>query len=122
MRISMPRGDIKYIRFLVNDRNDVAVDIDFTEIYFTVKKNINNNSFVLQKKLSTGGITKIGFGDYQIKINPEDTNNLAVNTLRFPHYVFDIQLDYQGDFDLKNTFTGDFVLTPDVTRAENEQG
>lgn len=120
MLIRMPRGDIKLVRFLVNDRNDTAVDIDFTEIYFTVKRSTNDVDYVLQKRLSTGGIVKLGFGDYQIRINPEDTNSLLVNTPRFPSYAFDIQLDYKGDYELKETFVGDFVLTPEVTYAENE--
>lgn len=120
MRIAMPRGDTELVRFLVNDRNNAPVDIDFTEIFFTVKKSVNDSEFLFQKKLSAGGITKLGFGDYQIKIDPSDTDSLAFNTPRFPAYVFDIELCYEGNFDLKQTFVGDFVITPEVTYSVNE--
>ena len=118
MRIAMPRGDIKLVRFLVNDRNGTATDVDFTEIYFTVKKSPKERLYEFQKRLSTGGITKLGLGDYQIKIEPKDTNKMFVNNTRFPNYVFDIQLDYKNF--IKETFVGTFVLTDEITYEENE--
>lgn len=118
MMIRMPRGDIKLVRFLVNERNGTAADVDFTEIYFTVKRSAKDRLYEFQKRLSTGGITKLGLGDYQIKIEPKDTNKMLVNDTRFPNYVFDIQLDYK-DF-IKESFKGTFVLTDEVTYAENE--
>ena len=118
MRISMPRGDIRLVRFLVNDRNGTSTDVDFTEIYFTVKRSAKDRLYEFQKRLSTGGITKLGLGDYQIKIEPKDTNKMRVNDERFPSYTFDIQLDYKNF--IKETFSGSFVLTPEVTYAENE--
>lgn len=120
MRISMPRGDLRLVRFLVNDRNGTAADVDFTEIYFTVKRSASDRLYEFQKRLSTGGITKLGPGDYQLRIDPQDTNKMLVNTPRFPNYVFDIQLNYEGSFNIKETFTGSLVLTAEVTYAENE--
>lgn len=123
MRISMPRGDIKLVRFLVNDRNGTATDVDFTEIYFTVKRSAKDRLYEFQKRLTTGGIKKLGLGDYQIKIEPKDTNKMLVNSTRFPNYVFDVQLVYTGEDGVKyiqETFTGTFVLTDEVTYAENE--
>lgn len=119
MRIAMPRGDIKLVRFLVNDRNNTATEVDFTEIYFTVKKTTKDRLYEFQKRLSTGGIVKLGLGDYQIKIEPQDTNKMLVNNSRFPNYVFDIQLQYEDQ--LKESFLGQFVLTDEVTYAENER-
>lgn len=118
MRIAMPRGDIKLIRFLVNERNGTAAEVDFTEIYFTVKRSAKDRLYEFQKRLSTGGIVKLGPGDYQLKIQPKDTSKMIVNSTRFPNYVFDVQLDYK-DY-IKETFTGTFVLTDEVTYAENE--
>ena len=118
MMIRMPRGDIRLVRFLVNDRNGTATDVDFTEIYFTVKRTAKDRLYEFQKKLSTGGITKLNLGDYQIKIEPNDTNKMLVNNARFPNYVFDIQLDYKDM--IKETFSGTLVLTDEVTYAENE--
>ena len=117
MRISMPRGDIRYVRFLINNLDGTAANVDFTEIYFTVKRKFTDRSFLFQKKLSTGGIKKLNVCDYQIKIEPEDTGMMYIGD-----FVFDIQLDYvvDGDEILKETFVGDFVLKPVVTYPENE--
>lgn len=109
----MHRGDIDYERFLVNDPNGTGTDIDFDEIYFTVKKSFNDRLFFIQKSLSKGTIEKLGLGDYQVKINREDTRKMS-----FGKYVFDIQLSYK---DLINeTFTGVFDLLPEATYQENE--
>lgn len=120
MRIAMPRGDIRLVRFRVNNRRGKPAEVDFTEIYFTVKRSAKDQAFIFQKKLSAGGIIKLGDGDYQLKIEPEDTNNMVVNDVLFPHYDFDIQVQYEDS--VKETFTGIFVLNPEVTHTENEGG
>ena len=114
----MPRGDIRLVRFLIRDPNGELADVDFSEIYFTVKKTTNDRDFLFQKKLSTGEITKIKLGDYQVKIGPRDTSNLA-----YGNYKFDIQIKWKDDkeeLQLKETFVGDFVITEEVTFDENE--
>lgn len=113
MRISMPRGDIRLVRFLINDPNGTATDIDFTEIYFTVKKTSKDRLYQFQKRLSTGGIEKLDLGDYQVKIEPNDTSKMM-----YGNYKFDVQLQYEDQ--LKETFVGDFVLTDEITYNENE--
>jgi len=113
MRISMPRGDIKLVRFLINDPDGTASNVDFTEIHFTVKKNFKERTFFFQKKLSAGGIVKLDLGDYQVKIEPLDTSNMSYGA-----YKFDIQFQYEDQ--LKETFTGDFILTEEATFNENE--
>ena len=120
MRIAMPRGDIRLVRFRVNNRRGKPADVDFTEIYFTVKRSAKDRPFIFQKRLSTGGIVKLGTGDYQLKIEPEDTCNMVVNDVSFPHYDFDIQVEYEDS--VKETFTGIFVLNSEVTHIENEGG
>ena len=122
MRISMPRGDLRLVRFLVNDRNGTATDVDFTEIYFTVKRSAKDRLYEFQKRLTKGGIIKLGLGDYQLRIEPKDTNKMLVNSTRFPNYVFDINVKYEsnGHIYVNETKTGEFVLTDEVTYAENE--
>jgi len=44
---------------------------------------------------------------------PEDTDNMC-----FGEYMFDIELVIVGE--LKQTFVGKFILTAEVTFAENE--
>lgn len=109
----MPRGDIHYERFLINDPNGTGTDIDFDNVYFTVKKTSNDRLYLFQKSLKKGTIEKLGLGDYQIKIEPSDTNKLL-----YGKYKFDINVKYKNLID--ETWTGDFVLTDEVTFTENE--
>ena len=117
MRISMHKGDIRYVRFQIRDLHGKIANIDFTEIYFTVKKCFKNHLFAMQKKLSAGEIIRRDKGDYQFVIKPEDTALMATGD-----YVFDIQVDYKVENTniLKETFVGDFALKPEVTLPENE--
>lgn len=117
MRISMPRGDIHYVLFSVSI-DDELPEIEYDEIYFTVKRKYSDREFLFQKKLSTGQIVKIGNGTYQIKINPEDTNNLQINKSG-EYYDFDIEVVYSDI--IKDTFFGEFVLTKEVTHSYNEE-
>ena len=116
MRVSMPRGDIYYIDFYVTAPSEFD-DISYDEIYFTVKKKYSDKTFLFQKKLTTGGITKIDIDTYRIKIEPEDTNNLIINKPG-ESYDFDIELIYQDI--IKQTSCGEFVLTKEVTHASDE--
>ena len=119
MRISMPRGDIRLQRFSVYNGDKTLCEIDFTEIYFTVKRKYSDSDYCFQKRLSTGGITKISTGNYQIKIMPEDTDGLTINTQNFPYYDADIQVQYNDE--VKSTICVQFVLTKEVTSRENER-
>ena len=113
MRISMPRGDIKWQRFEVHTPDGSLTNVDFTSVYFTVKKDPKNKEYLFQKSLKKGSIYKLGPGDYQLKIEPSDTKDLAIG-----NYKFDIQLGYRNL--LKETFVGDFVLKEEITNPENE--
>ena len=112
MRIAMPRGDIHYERFQINNPDGTRADVEFDSIYFTVKKP-RNHRVLFQKSLKDETIERLGLGDYQLKINPEDTSNLNYGT-----YVFDIQLSYRDL--LKETFTGTFDLLHEVTYPADE--
>ena len=113
MRIALIRGDIDYERFLITDREGNPVDVDFDEIYFTVKTSTKTPVVLFQKKLSDSQIEKLGDGDYQVKINSSDTDNLA-----YGNYVFDIQFVYQDI--IKKTFVGVFAVLDEVTYLQNE--
>ena len=130
MRIALHRGDIRLVRFLVKNQSpelsnenlstsiDELTDIDFSEIYFTVKKNTRTEEVIFQKKLSDDGIIKIGQGDYQLKIDSSDTSDLP-----YGNYKFDVQLEWVdelGNTQLKESFVGDFVVMEEVTFYMNE--
>ncbi len=113
MMIRMPRGDIRLVRFVIEDPDHKTTRVDFSEIYFTVKKTTRDKPFLFQKKLTNNEIVKLDHGDYQLRIEPEDTNELA-----YGNYKFDVQLEYENE--IKETFVGDFIITEEVTYAENE--
>lgn len=117
MRISMPRGDIRIIPFTITSPDGEISDIDFTEIYFTVKRKYSDSEYCFQKRLSSGGIVKNDVGYYQIKIMPEDTEGMTINKSG-EFYDFDIQLVYRDE--IKETTCGEFVLTKEVTHKNNE--
>jgi len=114
MRIAMRRADIKWVRFLVNAPNGYATHVDFTNIYFTVKKSAKDRNPLFQKSLKKGEIYKLALGDYQLKIDPADTRKLVAPL----DYVFDIQIMYKNI--IKETFVGTFALKEEVTYEENE--
>lgn len=49
MTIHMPRGDIRLVRFLAANSEGSAIDVDFTEIYFTVKHHMWEQPYQFQK-------------------------------------------------------------------------
>ncbi len=113
MQISMPRGDMRSVSFSVQDPGQAVFADEFDDIYFTVKKQIKDKTYCFQKRLSSGDIVKTEDGTYEFTIMPEDTDNMC-----FGEYMFDIELVIVGE--LKQTFVGKFILTAEVTFAENE--
>lgn len=115
LNITMPRGDIKVIRFQVFDSQTGEISTtDFSEIYMSVKTTIYARDVLFQKRLSTGGIEKLGIGDYQVKLEGEDTEPLEFNKT----YPFDIELVYGNE--IKQTEYGELFITPEVTCKWNE--
>lgn len=114
MLITMPRGDIRRIHFVVSDSLGNETDVDFDEIFFTVKRSFQDRAILFQKRQSNGTIWKADDGGYDQKIMPEDTNDL-----KYGQYVFDVEL-VQGD-EIKQTNVGNFVLTNEVTFVADEE-
>lgn len=96
----MPRGDIRPIHFDVKDPTGEPTEIQFDEIYFTVKKDYNSTEYLFQKRLSDGTIEPDINGGYNLVINAEDTDRL-----KYGGYVFDIEL--VAGADIKQTTVGD---------------
>ena len=113
MKISMPRGDIKWVHFRIVKPDGTGTTLEFSNIYFTVKRKSLDRMFLFQKSYKRGEIVKLGPSDYQLKIDTADTNKLT-----FGNYKFDIQLSYRDL--LKETFPGDFEILEEVTHENNE--
>lgn len=110
----MPRGDIREITFSVKGNDGELYPLQFDDIYFTVKHDFYERNYIFQKRLSTGQIETDGEGNYWFVIKPEDTNGI-----RFGKYVFDIELVLLSE-DIKQTTTGELVLTYEATHSANE--
>lgn len=111
LNITMPRGDIRNIKFCVRDGEQPKTD--FTEIYFTVKKTAQMTDVLFQKKLSDGTIIPAGDGYFRLTIEAADTEELSYGT-----YRFDIEVVGDG---IKQTTVGQLKLTDEVTFASNEE-
>lgn len=90
-KIYIVRGDTGPLYINLSQEVDNAI--------FSVKKNINDTDYVLQKEI-TGGM---------VKFKHEDTNNLETG-----EYVYDIQVEYGDDID--TPIIGTFTVIADVTR------
>lgn len=100
---------------------------DIDEIFFTVKRNVDDKKYVLQKTLNNGITlvdvtydtdgTTILSRTYNLLINAEDTETFKPET----EYVFDIEIVTDETPDLKKTImTGTIELTNSATRNYNE--
>lgn len=108
-----PRGDTLPISFNLTDGEGNALDLSSNaEIYFTVKKNYNEKSYILQKKMSSGSI-KVEGAKVSLFIEHKDTAKLS-----YGNYVYDIQFK-SGDY-VKTLFIGTITLTNESTFIENE--
>lgn len=114
MRITMPRGDYKPIRFNIKNKEGRNCNIDFDEIYVTFKKDTQTKDVLFQKKLSDKTIKKDEDG-YCFGIFPEDTNNLD-----YEEYSFDIQIHKEEPLIKQTILIGTLELTEEVTFKENE--
>lgn len=113
MKITMPRGDLRHIRFSVENPDGTDCDVEFDEIYVTFKKKFNDAAYLFQKTLTGETIQRFSDGTYQFSILPTDTDGLKVGD-----YVFDIELMYRDQ--IKQTTVGSLALTDEVTYAQNE--
>lgn len=102
-----------------------SADID--QVYFTVKKNVDDKNFVLQKKLGNGITlvdvvydidgTTILSRTYNILINATDTDSMKPDT----EYVFDVAIITDETIDIKKTImTGTVELKNTSTKSYNE--
>lgn len=117
MRIKFTRGDTKRIPYNLYDvnGNELVLNPDIDEMYFTVKTNYNTEDYLIQKTLAGGGITRES-DMYVIKVDSVDTDDLAYGT-----YYCDIEIKTPV-IGTKTMEIGTFKLTYEATFASNEGG
>lgn len=104
--IKMTRGDSRGFNFIVKDKSGTVQELDAA--YFSVKENPDDENYVFQKTL-TDGITQLSDGGYYVKIEPDDTKDLAKQK-----YYYDLELNI-GD-DVYTPRKGYLEIKWDVTR------
>lgn len=107
-----PRGDTCPVSFDITDKNGNELDLTSAELYFTLKKNYNTTSYILQKKKSTNEITVDGKKG-SLVLTHNDTAEL-----NYGKYVYDIQIK-SGDY-VKTLVLGTITLTNESTFKANE--
>lgn len=111
--IEFPRGDTCPISFTLTDANgEPLVPTAETEIYFTVKKNFNTQTALIQKRLSTSGIT-VENGICSLTLTHLDTASMS-----YGKYRYDVQLK-DGSY-VKTLIIGQLTLTNEATFLSNE--
>lgn len=107
--IEFTRGDTCPLKFsLVDNEGNILTLTSSDELFFTVKNNFNTTTKKLQKKYSTGDITREEDGSYKLIIDPEDTDDW-----NYGSYVWDLEL-VSGDY-TKTIAIGNLTLTNEVT-------
>lgn len=88
-----------------------GVTQDVTEAYFSVKRYIDDTSYLIQKTLGNG-ITQEEQGLWIVRLSPADTFGLSLDT-----YFYDVQLNFGED--TITPMKGKFELTYDITRENS---
>lgn len=104
--IIITRGDSKGFNFRVKNMQGQTTELDGA--YFSVKESLDDTNYIFQKTLDNG-ITLLNSGDYYVKIEPEDTEDLELRK-----YYYDLQIVI-GD-DVYTPRKGRFDVKWDVTR------
>ena len=110
MTLDMIRGDTL----------SFAIEIGFDEspqkldsAFFSVKKNIDDDSYMLQKSIANNGIEYVKTDGnslyYRVRVAPEDTKNIAEGT-----YFYDLQIGINDD--IFTVLKGAIRVEGDVTR------
>jgi len=117
--IEMFRGDNYSAEITVVDENGTAVDISDSEIVFTVRANLKENSNIeIERKneKASGDSTQITYstdgtdGKFKMFLIPTNTNEM-----RPSKYWFDFQVTLSNN-KVYTILKGEFILKSDVTR------
>lgn len=93
--IEIPKMDYQIIEISIKE-NGSLVKLENTDtIYFTVKKNPNDSTPLIQKKLNDGITYNEETGKYEIEIQSEDTKDMVMGEIN-GIYGYDITIYYGG--------------------------
>lgn len=112
--IEIYRGDNRTFLVAVKDGDGAVVDITGASIKFSVKEEISDTDYVIQKTVGSGiTITGAANGIYEVYLVPADTQNIDVGV-----YEYDSELTTAAG----NVYTlirGEFTVQAEITRPES---
>lgn len=93
--IEIPKMDYQIIEVSIKEDGQL-IELGATdEIYFTVKKNPNDTTPILQKTLEDGITYNEDTGKYEIEIQSDDTKDMVMGEIN-GIYGYDITIYYGG--------------------------
>ena len=101
--MSMVRGDTLSFGIEIVD-----FDQDLETVFFSCKENYDDATYVFQKSLGNG-ITKVGTGQYLVRVAPEDTKDIGAGK-----YYYDLEIGVNSD--IFTVLKGVLDIEYDVTR------
>lgn len=112
MEIRLTRGDTKYVKFKLKDKNGENLVLGEGEkLYWTMKKNSTSTDKLAQKVYPTDITYEDGW--YQFTILPADTEKLDYGT-----YEYDIE--YKKSTFVQTLDLGYVIITKEITFKEDE--
>ena len=103
--ITMVRGDTASFGIRFQDYPDIVLE----KAVLTVRTDFDASSYIFHKYLGNG-VSRVGAGEYTVRIAPEDTADLQEGT-----YVYDFKIVVNGD--LFTLLRGLFIVLPRVGRV-----
>ena len=87
---------VENIRMVKGDTVSFGVEFegltqDLETAFFSCKKDLDETGYIFQKSIGNG-ISKVGDGQYTVRIAPEDTEDLDVG-----EYFYDLQVSLNSD-------------------------
>lgn len=106
--------DERYVTMTRGDTMSFGMEIeglegqDLETAYLTCKRNHSDKDYAFQKSLGNG-ISKVGEGQYVVRVAPEDTASLEPDK-----YFYDLEIGVNGD--IFTVLNGVLEIVRDVTR------
>jgi hypothetical protein len=97
----MVRGDTGTVELALTDENGNAIEPEAYTAIFSLKKNIDDVAYIMQKQFVNG----------KVEFTHADTNNLP-----YGQYVYDVQVEILQDSSIHTIGANTFSILPDVTR------
>lgn len=114
MDLEFPRGDTKVFKFKLTDKNREELNLTSADkLYMTVKKDVNSNTVIFQKRIGNGIELKED-GYYYVTIYPDDTSGLS-----YGQYGYDLEIK-TGTGIVKTLVVGSITLTEEYTFKGDE--